>query len=89
MLTNTTYSLLPLLLLLQVFIQSKVVSIETILNAHIHTHTHTHTQRHTYIYIYIYEHTDDTKLNVHTKRAANRDLRQMKTIARTENMAGI
>ena len=62
------------------------MSIETILNTcrvhmcmHMHTHmhalTHTHTHRHL--------HTDYTKLNLHNlKRAANRNLRRMKTAAR-------
>ena len=54
---------------------------------HARTHTHTHTYRHPHTRAYwlywLTIRTDYTKLNLHSsKRAANRDLRRMKTAAR-------
>ena len=70
------------------------MSIETILNVCVractHTHTHTHTLTHTHAHTHTHthtgtcthEHTDNTKLNLHSlKQAANTDLRWMKTAA--------
>ena len=74
------------IIIFKVFVKLKILTIETILSAHMLTHTHacthtnTHTQTiHTYKYTqtrhkqdtHIHKHSDSTKLNLHSlKRAA-------------------
>ena len=63
-----------IIIIMEVFINSKRLSIETILNTYTHTHTHTHTYTHTHTHIHTHTHTyiftpthkytDYTKLNL-------------------------
>ena len=59
-----------IIIIMEVFINSKRLSIETILNTYTHTHTHTrththiYTHTHTYIFTPTHKYTDYTKLNL-------------------------
>ena len=58
------------IIIINVFIKYKILSVETVLRAYTYTHRDTHT----------YKHTDYTKLNLHNlKQAANQDSRWIKT----------
>ena len=71
-------------IIIKVLIKRKILSAEAILSTYTHTHIHTQVPAHMSILTVL-------KLNFHTteKRAANRDLRRMKTAARNGNMAGL
>ena len=82
--------------IIKVFVNRKIWSLETILSAytrtHAHAHTHTHTRTHTHTPAQAPAHTGilaiRSKISHSLKRAADTDLRRMKTAAARDGKHG-
>ena len=60
-----------LIIIIKVFLKRKILSLETILNAHTHTHTHTHARTHRCTRTH--EHSDHTKQQTPGRLGMNKD----------------